>query len=94
MAVRKTDPEPLPVRGTPSGYRDRWEADDEAVIEALTAERERLIVAARESAAPYRCRRPCAWAGGPIGVTRLPDRDRPVETPQRAVATVESEPPH
>ena len=54
MAVRKTDPEPFPVRGTPSGYRDRWEADDSAIIEALHAERERLIVAARESAAPYR----------------------------------------
>jgi hypothetical protein len=54
MAVRKTDPEPFPVRGTPTGYRDRWEADDEAIIQALTAERERLIVAAQESAAPYR----------------------------------------
>jgi hypothetical protein len=54
MAVPKTDPEPFPVRGTPSGYRDRWEADDEAIIQALTAERERLVVAVRESAAPYR----------------------------------------
>jgi hypothetical protein len=54
MAVRKTDPEPFPVRGTPTGYRDRWEADDSAIIEALSAERERLLVAARESAAPYR----------------------------------------
>jgi hypothetical protein len=54
MAARKTDPEPFPVRGTPTGYRDRWEADDEAIIQALTAERERLIAAARESAAPYR----------------------------------------
>jgi hypothetical protein len=54
MAVRKTDPEPFPVRGTPSGYRDRWEADDSALIQALHAERERLIVAVRESAAPYR----------------------------------------
>ncbi len=54
MAVRKTDPEPFPVRGTPSGYRDRWEADDSAIIQALHAEHERLIVAARESAAPYR----------------------------------------
>jgi hypothetical protein len=54
MATRKTDPEPFPVRGTPTGYRDRWEADDSAVIQALHAERERLIVAARESAAPYR----------------------------------------
>ena len=54
MAVRKTDPEPFPVRGTPSGYRDRWEADDSAIIQALHAERERLIVAVRESAAPYR----------------------------------------
>ena len=54
MATRKTDPEPFPVRGTPSGYRDRWEADDSGIIQALTAERERLIAAARESAAPYR----------------------------------------
>ena len=54
MASRKTEPEPFPIRGTPTGYRDRWEADDAAIIEALTAERERLIVAARESAAPYR----------------------------------------
>jgi hypothetical protein len=54
MAVRKTDPEPFPVRGTPTGYRDCWEADDSAIIQALHAERERLIAAARESAAPYR----------------------------------------
>ena len=54
MATRKTEPEPFPVRGTPTGYRDRWEADDEAIIQALTAERERLLVAARESAAPHR----------------------------------------
>jgi hypothetical protein len=54
MAMRKTDPEPFPVRGTPSGYRDRWEADDSAIIQALHAERERLIVAAQESAARYR----------------------------------------
>jgi hypothetical protein len=54
MAGRKTDPEPFPVRGTPSGYRDRWEADDSAIIQALSAERERLISAVRESAAPYR----------------------------------------
>jgi hypothetical protein len=54
MAARKTDPQPFPVRGTPTGYRDRWESDDSAIIQALTAERERLIVAARESAAPYR----------------------------------------
>ena len=54
MAARKTDPEPFPVRGTPTGYRDCWEADDRDVIQALNAERERLIAAARESAAPYR----------------------------------------
>jgi hypothetical protein len=54
MAVRKTDPEPFPVRGTPSGYRDGWESDDSALIQAQIAERERLLVAARESAAPYR----------------------------------------
>ena len=54
MAARKTDPEPFPIRGTPTGYRDRWESDDRAIIQAVNAERERLIVAARESAAPYR----------------------------------------
>ena len=50
MAVRKTDPEPFPVRGTPTGYRDRWEADDNALIQAFQAEREQLIVAVQESA--------------------------------------------
>jgi hypothetical protein len=54
MASRKTQPEPFPVRGTPSGYRDRWEADDGAVIQAQIAEHERLLVAAREAAAPHR----------------------------------------
>jgi hypothetical protein len=54
MASRKTEPEPFPVRGTPSGYRDRWEGDDGAVIQAQIAEHERLLVAAREAAAPYR----------------------------------------
>jgi hypothetical protein len=54
MAARKTDPEPFPVRGTPSGYRDRWETDDRALIQTLTAERERLMRAVRECAAPYR----------------------------------------
>ena len=54
MAVRKTDPEPFPVRGTPSGYRDIWESDDSAIIQALDAEREQLIVAVRESARPRR----------------------------------------
>jgi hypothetical protein len=54
MATRKADPEPFPVRGTPSGYRDRWEADDGAVIQAQIAEHERLLVAAREAAAPHR----------------------------------------
>jgi hypothetical protein len=54
MAARKTDPEPFPVRGTPTGYRDRWEADDSAIIQALNAERERLLGAVQQSAAPYR----------------------------------------
>ena len=54
MASRKTQPEPFPVRGTPSGYRDRWEADDGAVIQAQIAEHERLLVAAREAAAAHR----------------------------------------
>jgi hypothetical protein len=54
MASRKTEPEPFPVRGTTTGYRDRWETNDEAIIEAQIAERERLTVAAREAAAPHR----------------------------------------
>jgi hypothetical protein len=54
MASRKTEPEPFPVRGTPTGYRDRWEADNGAVIQDQIAEHERLLVAARESAAPHR----------------------------------------
>ena len=57
MASRKTDPEPFPTRGTPTGYRDSWdswEADDTALIQALNAERERQIVAVRESAGPRR----------------------------------------
>ena len=54
MATRKTDPEPFPVRGTSTGYRDRWDSDDRAIIQALNAERERLIMAARESAATVR----------------------------------------
>jgi hypothetical protein len=54
MAPRKTDPEPFPVRGTPSGYRDRWETDDRALIEDLIAERERQLVAVRENAGPHR----------------------------------------
>jgi hypothetical protein len=57
MAVRKTEPEPFPVRGTPTGYRDTWESDDSAIIQALNAEREQLIVAVQESAAPYRRRK-------------------------------------
>jgi hypothetical protein len=54
MASRKTEPEPFPVRGTPTGYRDRWDSDDGAVIQAQRAEHERLLVAAREAAAPHR----------------------------------------
>jgi hypothetical protein len=54
MASRKTEPEPFPVLGTPTGYRDSWEADDSAVIQAQIAEYERLLVAAREAAAPHR----------------------------------------
>jgi hypothetical protein len=54
MASRKTDPGPFPVRGTPTGYRDIWDADDSAIIHAQRAERERLIVAAREAAATVR----------------------------------------
>ena len=52
MARRKTDPEPFPTRGTPTGYRDSGDSDDRAVIQAQIAERERLLVAARETAVP------------------------------------------
>jgi hypothetical protein len=51
MASRKTDPEPFPVRGTPTGYRDSWDVDESAVIQAEIAERERLILTVRETAA-------------------------------------------
>ncbi len=51
MAARKTDPEPFPVRGTPTGYREIWDEDDDVVIQAQIAERERQIVAGREAAA-------------------------------------------
>ena len=54
MARRTPAPQPFPVRGTPTGYRDIWEADDSAIIQAQFAERERLIVAAREAAATVR----------------------------------------
>ena len=54
MAPRKTDPEPFPIRGTPTGYRDTWESDDRALIQAQRAEQERLLAAVRESAAPSR----------------------------------------
>ena len=54
MASRKTEPEPFPVRGTPTGFRDRWDSDDGALIQAQIAEHERLLVAAREAAAPRR----------------------------------------
>jgi hypothetical protein len=54
MPARKTDPEPFPIRGTPTGYRDCWEADDRDIIQTLNAERERLIVAAQECAATVR----------------------------------------
>ena len=54
MAPRKTDPEPFPVRGTPTGYREIWDADDSALIQAQIAEREQLLIAARDAAARVR----------------------------------------
>ena len=53
MAARKTDPQPFPTRGTPSSYREIWDGDDSAVLEAQIAERERQTVA-REVAASHR----------------------------------------
>jgi hypothetical protein len=76
MASRKTNPEPFPVRGTPSGYRDRWEADDGAVIQAQLAEQERLLVAAREATAPYR-----------RGKGRAPDTPRQPAAPTDRIVT-------
>ena len=76
MASRKTEPEPFPIRGTPTGYRDRWDADDEAIIEALAAVRERLIVVARESAAPHR-----------RGKNRAPATPRQPAAPTDRIAT-------
>ncbi len=32
MAARTAPPPPLPVRGTPGGYRDRWDGPDEAAV--------------------------------------------------------------
>ena len=58
MASRKTDPQPFPTRGTPAGYRDIWNADDSALIQAQIAERERQIVAVRDGAGPRRGGRP------------------------------------
>ena len=66
MATRKTDPEPFPVRGTPTGYRDRWETDDRALIQAQLAEQERLLAAVRECAGPRR-----------HGKDRVPSEPRP-----------------
>ena len=65
MAARKTDPEPFPVRGTPSGYRDIWDTEDHAIIQAQIAEREQLIVAARETAATVRRGTGLPEAGSP-----------------------------
>ena len=53
MPARKTDPQPFPTRGTPSGYREIWDGEDSTVMEAQIAERERQAVA-REVAAPHR----------------------------------------
>jgi hypothetical protein len=56
MAARKTEPQPFPTRGTPSGYREIWDGDDSTVIEAQIAERERQSVAAYEAAATVKRR--------------------------------------
>ena len=53
MPARKTDPQPFPTRGTPSGYREIWDVDDSTVMEAQIAERERQAVA-RDIAASHR----------------------------------------
>jgi hypothetical protein len=76
MAGRKTNPEPFPVRGTPSGYRDRWDTDDGAVIQAQIAEHERLTVAAQEAAAPHR-----------RGKGRAPDTPRQPAAPTDRIVT-------
>ena len=53
MTSRKTDPQPFPTRGTPSGYREIWDGADTTVIEAQIAERERQAVA-RDVVASHR----------------------------------------
>ena len=53
MTSRKTDPQPFPTRGTPTGYRDRWDADDDPLIERHLAEYARQLVAARAAATPH-----------------------------------------
>jgi hypothetical protein len=54
MTARTTGSQPFPERGTLADYRDIGEANDTALIQSQRAERERLLVAVRESAAPRR----------------------------------------
>ncbi len=56
MPARMTEPQPFPTRGTPSGYREIWDSEDSAVMEAQIAERERQSVAAHEAAATVKRR--------------------------------------
>ena len=66
MAARKTDPQPFPTRGTPSGYREIWDGDDSAVMEAQIAERERQTVAREVAASHHRGKgRPPGASGQP-----------------------------
>ena len=76
MASRKTEPEPFPMRGTPRGYRESWEADDDAVIQAQMAEHERQLVAIREAAAPHR-----------RGKGRAPDTPHQPAAPEDRIAS-------
>jgi hypothetical protein len=77
MATRKPDRQPFPTRGTPNGYREIWDGEDSAVMEALIAERERQTVA-REVAASHR-----RGKGRDAGETDM----RPPSTPADDIAT-------
>ena len=76
MTRRKADTESFPTRGTPTGYRDRWDVDDRVVIQAQNAERERQIVAVREAGAARRRVKDLA-PGEPAGAPSPADRIAP-----------------
>jgi len=54
--VRKAAPFSAPIRGVPGGFRDWWDAPDEAATlrERAEDERRRLLVAARRECRQWR----------------------------------------